>query len=73
MSDNLEKTTANVTFGRLNVNINGFVTTIICSILTFIFFVIASIMIYEYKKIELNKKYETIICPYCNKTIKTTN
>lgn len=68
-----DHTTASIKFGKLNVNINGMITTIIGSILLFVSCVVLGVMVYKYKQAELDKKYSVIVCPYCEKVIKSAN
>jgi len=71
--NNNHTTTAAIKFGKLTININGMITTIIGSILLFISCIIFGVMIYKYKQAELDKKYSVIVCPFCEKIIKNNN
>ncbi len=73
MEENNNHTTAAIKFGKLTVNINGIITTIIGTILLFISCVIFGVMFYKYKQAELDKKYSIMVCPYCEKIIKNNN
>ena len=64
----MNNTTAQIKFGKLNINVNGLVTTIIGALLLSITCIVLGVLFYSYKQNQLNKKHSVIICPKCEHT-----